>query len=93
MPETLPARNVEKELNVLLLIGTAKLYSEQSTFLIGELNREKKHWFNTSVNAIDNFMRLVEKDLSPHNKKTLEILVESMNDGMQNLRKELLNAK
>jgi len=86
-------RNYEKEMNVLLLLGTAKLFSEQSTFLIGELSHEKKQWFNNSVKAIDNFMRLIEKDLSDHNKQTLLILIESLNNGMHTLRNELLELK
>ena len=35
-------RNIEKEIDILLLIGIAKLFSEQSTRLIGELNQQKK---------------------------------------------------
>jgi hypothetical protein len=84
-------RNHEKEIDVLLLIGIAKLFSEQSTFLIGELSHEKKQWFNNSVKAVDNFMRLIENDLNDHNKKTLLILTESLNEGIQDLRKILLN--
>jgi len=84
-------RNIEKEIDILLLIGIAKLFSEQSTRLIGELNQQKKQWFNTSVNAIDNFMRLIENDLNDHNKKTLLILTESLNDGIQDLRNILIN--
>lgn len=84
-------RNIEKEIDILLLIGIAKLFSEQSTRLIGELNQEKKQWFNTSVNAVDNFMRLIENDLNDHNKKTLLVLTESLNDGIQDLRNILIN--
>lgn len=84
-------RNIEKEIDILILIGIAKLFSEQSTFLINELNREKKQWFNNSVNAIDNFIRLIENDLNDHNKKTLLILTESLNDGIQDLRNVLIN--
>lgn len=84
-------RNIEKEIDILLLIGIAKLFSEQSTRLIGELNQEKKQWFNNSVKAVDNFMRLIENDLNDHNKKTLLVLTESLNDGIQDLRNILLN--
>lgn len=84
-------RNVEKEIDILILIGIAKLFSEQSTRLIGELNQEKKQWFNNSVKAVDNFMRLIENDLNDHNKQTLLILTESLNDGIQDLRNILLN--
>lgn len=84
------SRDIEKEINILILIGISKLLSEQSTFLIKEFSREKKQWFNTSINAIDNFVNLIENDLNEYNKKTLLILTESLNDGIQNLRKELL---
>lgn len=84
-------RNIEKEIDILILIGIAKLFSEQSTRLIGELNQEKKQWFNNSVKAVDNFMRLIENDLNDHNKKTLLVLTESLNDGIQDLRNILIN--
>lgn len=78
-------------MNVLLLVGIAKLFSEQSTYLIGELRQDKKQRFNTAVAAVDNFMAAVERDLSQPNLKTLELLTESLNNGMHNLRNDLLN--
>lgn len=83
----------KKELEVLICIALAKLFSEQSTYLIDELRQDKKQWFNLSVNAIDTFIKLVEKDLSEYNLETLNIMVDSLHDGMATFRKELLNAK
>lgn len=85
--------DVEKEMNILILLGIAKLFSEQSTFLIGELRHENKQRFNTAVTAVDSFMKVVEGGLNEHNRGTLQILVDALNDGVGDLRKTLMEAK
>ena len=81
----------EHQANVLITVALLKVFSQDySTFLIGELHKEKKHWFNASVNASNNFIKEVEADLSEHNKGTLSILTESLTDGLINLKKDLL---
>lgn len=85
------ANTKEHQANVLIMVSLIKVLSDNSTFLIGELHKDKKHWFNTLVNSSDNFIKLVENDLSDHNKETLLILTESINDGIVNLKKDLLS--
>lgn len=82
---------MEKQINILVLVAIAKLFNEQSTFLIGELEKDKKHWFNLSVNAADNFVKSIEKSLNDFDRETLEILTDSMHDGVSNLKKELIS--
>ena len=80
----------EHQANGLINLAVLKLFSDQSAYLIGELNKEKKHWFNTTVRAADNCIKEVETDLSEHNKKTLQILTDALNIGMSELKKDLL---
>jgi hypothetical protein len=84
-------KSKELQANILINIALLKCFSESySTYLIKELTKEKAHWFNTSVNACNNFILEVEKDLSPHNKETLQILTDSITDGLVNLKKEIV---
>ena len=80
----------EHQANVLINLAILKLFSDQSCYIIGELLREKKHWFNTTVRAADNFIKEVESGLSDHNKETLQILTDSLNNGIADLKKDLL---
>jgi len=82
----------EKQIDIIILIGIAKLLSDQSTYLIGEFSRDKKQSFNMAVRAVDSLVRDIEKDLCDHNKKTLLVLTESLNDGVHDLRKQLIQA-
>lgn len=77
----------------MILMGVAKLFSDQSTYLIGTFNREKKQSFNRAVKAVDDLVREIEKDLCDYNKETLLVLTESLNDGITDLRKQLTEAK
>ena len=80
----------EHQANVLINLAVLKLFSDQSAYLIGELNKEKKHWFNTTVRAADSFIKEVESGLSDHNKETLQILTDSLNNGIADLKNDLL---
>lgn len=80
----------EHQANVLINLAILKLFSDQSCYIIGELPREKKHWFNTTVRAADNFIKEVESGLSDHNKETLQILTDSLNNGIADLKNDLL---
>ena len=80
----------EHQANVIINLAVLKLFSDQSTYLLGELNKEEKQWFTTTVNAADNFIKLVENGLSEHNKETLQILTDELNNGITNLKNDLL---
>lgn len=85
------ANDKELQANILITVALLKVFSnDYSTFLIGELHKEKKHWFNASVSASNNFIKEIEKGLSEHNVETLAILTESLTDGLINLKKDLL---
>lgn len=79
----------ELQTEKLLLLGVAKLYSEQSTFLLGELKQQVKMRFNIANNSIDAFINEIEKGLNEYDRETLALLTEALNDGMTNLRKQL----
>lgn len=84
----------QKKIDLLLLLGAAKLFSEKSTSLINELTDTKqKHHYDQAVKYIDKFIKVTEKGIgkqSPLHLETLEILIVAMNNGMTNLRKELV---
>jgi hypothetical protein len=83
----------ENQYNVLILIAIGKLFSDQSTFLINELRHEKKQKFNLAVKSIDMFIKEIETGLGDFNKETLQILTDSLNDGISDLRKQLIESK
>ena len=78
------------QLEKLLLLGIAKLYSEQSTYLIGELKQQVKMRFSIANNGIDAFISEVEKGLNEYDFETLSLLTDTLNDGMATLRNELM---
>lgn len=80
----------EQQADLLIQVGVAKLFSDISTRLIGELKGEEKHWFKTSVNANDNLVKLIESRMNAENLETYDLLNEALNEGIVNLRKELL---
>lgn len=79
--------DIEKE--KVILIGIAKLFSDQSAYIIGELKQQEKMRFNIAVNAVDSFINEIEGKLSDNAKTTLEIITDSLNDGLTNFRIEL----
>lgn len=83
--------DIEKE--KVILIGIAKLFSDQSAYIIGELKQQEKMRFNIAVNAVDSFINEIEGKLSDNAKTTLEIITDSLNDGLTNFRKELNELK
>jgi tRNA 2-selenouridine synthase SelU len=84
-----------RKIDVLLLIGLGKLFSDHSTRLIGEFKNGKVlHHFNRVVEDMDKWVNVIEKGLKDeHNQKTLEILITEMNQGLNKLRTELLTAE
>lgn len=81
------------ELNKIILVAVGKLYSEQSTYLLGELKHKPKQRFNQSLISIDAFVKEIESSLSPENFETLELITDAMHDGIANLKKDLCEIK
>ncbi len=82
----------EKKLEITLFLGMCKMLSSQSTQLQNEFKQDKKQQFNRTVCAVDNLISCIEKDISDYNKETLDIIGVAMSDGIQQLRKELVDA-
>jgi len=82
----------EKQIEMLLFVAMCKMLAEQSTRMIGEIDREAKMYFNNVVKPAEMLTRLVEKDLNEYDLKTLEILTDSFHDGIAGLRKELFDS-
>lgn len=55
----------------VILVALAKLFSEQSTYIIGELKQQTKMRFNIAVSSVDSFINQIESNLSEDDKKTL----------------------
>ena len=79
----------ERQLESLLLVGIGRLFNEQSTYLIGELKQQTKMDFNNSVNAVNTFVKGIERMLTKEDNEFLEVLTDAMNDGLFDLRKTL----
>ena len=45
------------QIESLILVAIAKLFNEQSTYLIGELKNQTKMNFNIAVSAANNFVK------------------------------------
>lgn len=73
----------------LILVSIGKLYSEQATYLTGELKHQVKYEFNLSVKSMEKFINEIEKNLSDEGKKTLTGLVDCMHDGLTDMRKQM----
>ena len=77
----------EIAVNTVLLIAIGKLYSEQATMLTGELKQRKKQLYNNSVEAIDKFVKEVEKLLQPDEIEQLQNVTDGFHDALNELRK------
>lgn len=80
----------EWRMNMIMLLASAKLMSDQSTYLQGELHRDLKHEYNVMVNSTDRFIKTVERLLGENNH-TLQEITDALNNKMTDLRKEINN--
>ena len=77
----------EKLRELALLIAVGKLFSEQATFLTGELKYKPKMLFNSSVQTVDKFCQEVEKLLQPDEKELLQSVTDEFHNIFAELRK------
>lgn len=77
------------QIESLILVALAKLFNEQSTYLIGELKNQTKMNFNIAVSATNNFVKGIETRLDDSEKDFLQNMVIVMNDGLTEMRTEL----
>lgn len=73
----------------IILVALAKLFSEQSTYVIGELKQQQKFRFKVAVSAVDAFVNEIESKLSETSMKTLELITDALHGGMTGLRNDL----
>lgn len=73
----------------VILVALAKLFSEQSTYIQGELKQQIKMRFHIAVNGVDSFINEIESKLSEHDAETLRIITDALHEGMTGLRADL----
>lgn len=76
-------------MNIIMLLASAKLLSDQSTYLQGELHHELKHDYNIMVRSTDRFIREVERKLDDEISKPLQEITDALNNKMTDLRKQI----
>jgi hypothetical protein len=79
----------EWRMNVIMLLSSAKLLSDQSTYLQGELHHELKVDYNNMVRATDRFIKTVEKIIGDEASRPLQEIAEHLNEEMVSIRKKL----
>ena len=71
-----------------LLVALAKLFSDQSTRVIGELKQHQKMRFSIAVNAIDSFVSEVESKMNEQDKEDMQQLTDALNEFISDVRKQ-----
>ena len=71
-----------------LLVALAKLFSDQSTRVIGELKQQQKMRFSIAVNAIDSFVNEVESKMNDTDKEDMQQLTDALNEFIGDVRKQ-----
>lgn len=80
----------ERQLESLIIVSIAKVFSEQSTLLTNELgNVEERHKFKQSVKYIDKFIKSIEKRLKPDEVEFLQGVTDAQLNALADMRKEL----
>lgn len=75
----------------ILLLAVAKMWSEQSTYLQGELKQQLKFRYSVAQNGIDSFINEIESKMSDELKEDLQAITDCLHEGMTGLRKDLLD--
>ena len=71
-----------------LLVALAKLFSDQSTRVIGELKQQQKMRFSIAVNSIDSFINEVESKMNDEDKEDMQQLTDALNEFISDVRKQ-----
>jgi hypothetical protein len=80
----------ERQLEALIIVSIAKVYSEQSTLLTNELgNLEERHKFKQSVKYIDKFIKSIEKRLEADEVAFLQNVTDAQLNALADMRVEL----
>lgn len=76
----------ERSINTVILIAVAKMLSEQSTTLTGELKQKKKQIFNQMVMECDRFVLEVEKMLTEEEIQMIQNITDRFHTSLQEIR-------
>lgn len=80
----------ERQLESLIIVSIAKVFSKQSTLLTNELgNVEERHKFKQSVKYIDKFIKSIEKRLEPDEVAFLQNVTDAQLNALADMRVEL----
>lgn len=74
-----------------LLVALAKVWSDQSTRVLGELKQQQKMRFHIAVNGIDSFINEIESKMNHTDKQDLQELTDALNDFLQDVRKQFID--
>lgn len=91
MAETITTSKLNIEQEKVILVALAKLLSEQSTYVIGELRPRPKMKFNDMIIAVDAFIKELEGSLCEENIEALSEITDALHEGMSKLRTDLIN--
>lgn len=75
----------------LIMAALMKAFTEQSTYMIGELKMDMKQTFNNLVKRTDEFVAMIEKNLTPVQKQYLEQVTDIYHNMNLEVRKNLNN--
>lgn len=73
----------------LILVALGKAFTEQATFLTGELRHKPKQTFNQAVKAVDLMVKVIEEKLTPEEQEFLQ----SVGDVYHNINLEIRHKK
>jgi len=77
------------QLDSMLLVAIGKLYSAQSSYMIGEYKHQTKMSFNHSIAAIDTFVKSIETRLTKEEIEFLEAISDELMNGIISIKKDL----
>lgn len=80
----------ERQMESLIILSLAKVFSEQSVYLTNELGDAKqKHHFKQAVKYVDSFILSVEKRLKEDEVDFLQNITDCQTNALHDMRIEL----
>jgi len=76
----------EFENEKMIIVCVGKLFSDQSTYLLGLLNHQPKYEFNLAIKSVDRFIKTIETKLTPEDNVKLQTLTDALNNGLAEFR-------
>jgi hypothetical protein len=80
----------QRQLESLIVVSIAKVFSDHSTMLINELGATKqKHHFKQAVKYVDSFIKSIENRLKPDEVDFLQNITDAQTNALNDMRNEL----